>query len=55
MDTFSADLLILVGMIGLVGTTNHIWATLAEYFGPSMGEIPKRPFRDEPREAAGGA
>jgi len=33
MDTFSADLLILVGMIGLVGTTNHIWATL----GPSMG------------------
>lgn len=37
MNTFSADLLILVGTIGLVETTNHIWATLAEYFGPSMG------------------
>jgi len=37
MDSFAVGMFTLIGIIGLIGTTNHVWATLAEYFGPSMG------------------
>jgi|JI6StandDraft_1071083.scaffolds.fasta_scaffold112511_2 hypothetical protein len=37
MDSFAVGMLTLIGVIGLIGTTNHVWATLAEYFGPSIG------------------
>lgn len=37
MDSFAVGMVTLIGIIGLIGTTNHVWAILAKYFGPSMG------------------
>lgn len=37
MDSFTVGMLSLIGTIGFVGTANHVFATLAEYFGPSLG------------------